>query len=134
MTYRISKAQLRAARERLEQAGGGLSLEQKNRLLTAATALGLAEHAAAIEWIQEPPPRTVLEFTESGVMLVFDREATISLKAHLSEQEQQAAQEILKPYPELKESLQCLGLRSLEGDIQWQSAPPFDEAGVKATP
>ena len=93
-------------------------------MLTAATALALREFRDRVEWIQEPPPHTVIEMSATGAVLTYAPKRPLSIQSQPGDSEEKEAQAILAGHSDLVRPLQCLGLRALEGNLEWKVEPP----------
>ncbi len=111
----------------LELEGAVFEWEDADRLLTAAAIVGLHQHQSLIKWGLPLPPGTTLELSGRNVMLTW-QPATPGIQFPVSADAFEAARGLLEDLPKpLRQALQCVGLRGLEGNFEWIEGPPFSE-------
>ncbi len=122
---KIPKKLLRRARRELEPLQASPD-PQWERWLTVAAVLALAELRDTFEWIQPPPANTALAWVQQSVMLGFRPQEPLHLGPDPDDEAAEQARKTLSPLDEpQQESLRCLGLKTLEGNLSWRSVPAF---------
>lgn len=121
---KIRKGTLKQARHRLESLEGEGRLDH---LLTAAAVVWLADNED-YQWIQAPPPATGVTSVEGNVGLAFRPGLGLQVEPQPSDHEIREARSALEGLSEAqRQSLQCLALKALEGDLELTQPPRFEQ-------
>ncbi len=124
MSAKIKKAVLKKARNLMAPLISG-EADRLEGLLAAAAVVGLSRKQR-YQWIQPPPPHTGLSWVEGSVMLAFRPESSLPIHPDPTGAELEAAEAALTDMPEEhRESLECLALKALEGNLEWSEPPQF---------